>query len=719
MAQRLSTSFVNTNIPGAYVETTVKSTPVGITSTGDIVIIGEADGGADITQEVLKDNFYTATQLDRVRAKYLRGPIVDAMAALVSPSNDTDIQGSAGRVYIVKTNSGDKAQAIVAGDSGAYGIIKDKNYGKDGNKYYYQVTQVEEEAGPSVQGTTLVIGDGSIFDGLSFTIRGNGGVETVVTLSATMGDHDTITELAAEIDAQLPAGFGCVEASGIDALIFSADVDAAANEKGWGKSFELIDSSVGDLAVLGVSAGLVVSSQEPEVEITVKRQDTNTNEAYNVEAEVALTIGYVGTSGTVTINNGVLTTTVVGGAGANLSIDLTSFSTMADLATYINSQTGYSATSISNSNNLSPLRLDEVAAVNIASTGSVQPARIKKSAYNLALKISESSTVDFEFTLSQGLPAEMAGAAFLAGGAKGSTTALDIVNSIPALEGIKVNFVVPLFSRDASEDIADGLTESSSTYTIDAVNFAIKSHVLAMSTVKLKRNRIAVLSKWGSYADIKAHAQTLASFRSTLCFQKTSQTNSVGEVVEHMPWHTATIAAGMQSAGFYKSLTNKFANIISYKDPSGFDSGNPGDVEDAIDAGTFFLQAETAGSKWVVDQTTYGFDTNFVYNSLQAVYMSDVLAIQLAESLTRFAVGKSLADINAASMSGHIAKKMEEYRKLKIIGASDDAPLGYKNVKINISGPIAEVKLEAKLATAILFIPIQLELSQIQSSASS
>ena len=47
MAIRLSTSSVNTNIPGAYPEVTVKSTPVGITNTGDIVIIGEADGGAD------------------------------------------------------------------------------------------------------------------------------------------------------------------------------------------------------------------------------------------------------------------------------------------------------------------------------------------------------------------------------------------------------------------------------------------------------------------------------------------------------------------------------------------------------------------------------------------------------------------------------------------------------------------------------------------------
>lgn len=717
MAQRLSTSFVNTNIPGAYPEVTVKSTPVGITSTGDIVIIGEAEGGADYTQETLKDNFFTPTQLDRVSAKYLRGPIVDAMRALVSPSNDTEITGSVGKVYVVKTNSGTKAEATVDGVSGDYGTVKDKNYGIDGNKYYYQVTQVEDEAGPSKQGADLVIGDGSIFDGLSFSFIGNGGATTVITLSGVMTDHDDKTKLAAEIDAQLPVGFSCVEAA-TDAVIFQSDVDADANEKGWGKSFELIDSTPGDLAVLGHAAGLTVSSQEPEIEFCVKRQDTNTNESFAVEAEVAITIGYDGTSATLDISSGVLSTTVVGGSGANLSINLSEYTTMSDLASFISSQAGYSASSIAASNNLSPLRLDEVSAIGIASSEGSEPGRVKKAAYNFALKLSESSVVDFEFAVGAGLPVEIAQAKYLADGTKGATTAADIVNAIPALEGIKVNFVLPLFSRDASEDIADGLTDSSSTYTIDAVNFAVKSHVLAMSTVKLKRNRIAMLSKDASYADVKAHSQSLSSFRSIVCFQKTSQVDALGNVVEFQPWHTAAIATGMQSAGFYKSLTNKFANVISFKDPAGFDSGNPGSVEDAIDAGLMFLQAETAGNKFVVDQTTYGFDSNFVYNSLQAVYMSDVLAIQLAESLERFAVGKSLADITAAGMAGHISKKMEEYKRLKITGASDDAPLGFKNLKININGPIAEVKLEAKLATAILFIPIQLELSQIQSSAS-
>jgi hypothetical protein len=713
MAQRLSTSFVNTNVPGAYPQVTVKSTPTGIGSVGDVIIIGEADGGADFSQETLASNSFDVTQLDRVTAKYIRGPIVDAMAALTSPSNDTEITGSSGRVFVVKTNAGAKASAPVAT---AYGTIKDKNFGKDGNKYYYQITQIEDEVAPSLQGSNINSPfDGSLYDELSFAVRINGEAQVTITLSdGALGEHDTITLLAAEISAQLPAGLSCEVSS--NALVFVMDEDSSANEKGYGKSFEL-SGDAADLSALGFSEVLAVSSQEPEVNVSVLRQDTNTNESFNVAAEIAMTIGYAGDTATLTITSTKLTTSVTGGPGANLDINLADYPTVADLTAYISTQPGYSAQAISSSISANPQVLDKVSAIGIASSVGARPGRIKRAKNRFETKVAQSSVVDFEISATQGLPDAMSQVMYLSGGAKGSTTGASIISALSALEGVKASFVVPLFSRDAAEDIADGLTESGSTYTIDAINFAVKSHVLQMSTVKLKRNRIAILSKEASYADIKAHAQSLASFRANLCFQKTSQVNSVGNVVEYQPWHTAVIAAGMQSAGFYKSITNKFANVISYKDPSGFDSGNPGDVEDAIDAGLLFLQKETAGNKWVVDQTTYGFDGNFVYNSLQATYMADVLAIQLAESLEKFAVGKSLADIDAASIKGFISQQMDSYKKLKITAASDDAPLGYKNLSVKINGPIAEVKIEVKLATAILFIPIQLEISQVQSSA--
>jgi hypothetical protein len=311
----------------------------------------------------------------------------------------------------------------------------------------------------------------------------------------------------------------------------------------------------------------------------------------------------------------------------------------------------------------------------------------------------------------------MAVAVFLAGGLKGSTTAANIVAAVSDLEGINTNFIVPLFSRDASSDIADALTDSASTYTIDAIHALLKNHVLAMSTAKIKKHRSVINSFWGSFADSKSKATTMAHARVSMTMQKSTQVNSLGNTTNFMPWFTAVIAAGMQCGGFYKSITNKLANVISFEDPSGFDSGNVGDIETAIDAGLLFLEKAVVGSNWVVDQTTYGIDTNFVYNSLQAMYAADLVTLDLAASFHTAYTGKSLADVDAPSAYGFLASKMNAYKQQKLIVASADSPLGYLNDKIVFNGPIMEVKVEIKLSTAILFIPISLEFSQMSSAA--
>ena len=95
MAQILSTDFITTSVPGAYETVKVQSNPTGTSVSGNIIIIGEASGGANFSSEDLKSNYFTPDQTDKVLAKYLSGPIVDAMRALASPSADSDITGSA------------------------------------------------------------------------------------------------------------------------------------------------------------------------------------------------------------------------------------------------------------------------------------------------------------------------------------------------------------------------------------------------------------------------------------------------------------------------------------------------------------------------------------------------------------------------------------------------------------------------------------------------
>lgn len=712
MSQRISTSFVNTNRPGSYFDVKVKSTPVGVASSGNIVIIGEAAGGAKYSSEDLKDNWFTPDQLDRVTSKYISGPIVDAFRALSAPSSDANITGSANRIYIVKTNGGTQASAIMAT---TYGTLKDKNFGIEGNKYSYQVSEVNAEVAAAQEGT--VIGAfGVALDAAEFTVRLQGGAEAVITLG--VGGHADRDALVTELDGLLPAGLSCVAGTATDTIKIQIDADAAANQKGYSKAFELIDSTPGDLAALGLVEGLSTSSVEPKHQIDINRADTNVNEVLQAEAEVAIEIGYEGTTATLDIASGVLTTAVTGGSGAALSINLSEYSRVKDLADFINAQTGYTASAASGSVQSSPLDLDEVTALGICSTGaSLKAGLIKKGAANVKKAIGESVVLDFTATAKAGLPDVMASAAFLAGGAKGATLAADIASATIAIESINVNFVVPLFSRDASSDITDGLTDASSTYTIAAVNALVKNHVLKMSTAKIKKHRSAIVSYWGTYAESKAEASSAANARVSVAFQKSSQVNSAGEIKSFLPWHTACIAAGMQTAGFYKAIVNKFANVISFEDPAGFDSGSPGDIEGALDAGLLFLEKGVVGSKWVSDQTSYGVDTNFVYNSIQAMYAVDLVSLDLADSFQVAFVGQSLADVDASTALSFLASKMDSYKKQKLLAASDDAPLGFKNAKVEINGPIMSISVEIKPATAIYFIPISIEVSQVTNSA--
>jgi hypothetical protein len=715
MAQRVVTSFVNTNIPGAYPNVTVQSNPVGLGSSGIVVIIGEADGGDSYQNVVLKNNSFTPDQLDKVQQTYLSGQIVDAFRAFSAPSSDADIAGTANQIYIVKTNSSAKASAIVDTD---YGILKDQNFGLPGNKYKYQITSIASEVAPSYQGGTISA-FGAPLNGMTFMIRLNGGAATTVTLSATSADHMNIATLVIELNAMLPVGIVASSGAAPNSLLLTMAVDVTANRKGWGKSFELIDSTPGDLASLGLVAGLNVSSQEPGVEVDITRPDIGFSETLDVQSAIQLFVGYAGTTGTLTIASGMLTTTITGGSGANLSIALSQYRTLADLATFINAQTGYSCQAAPSAQQLPPSALDTVTAIGIAATEtSVRPGRIKNAAAAFQAVLATSRALAFSPTATAGLPNVMTNPAFLAGGARGATLAADIINVLNQLAGIQVNIIVPLFSQDATADIAAGNTDSGSTYTIAAVNAATKSHCIQYSTPKLKKNRIAVLSYWDNvYNDAKAVAQGLAHYRVSLCIQQVTQVNSAGNIATFLPWYAACVAAGMQTGGFYKSITNKFANVISFVDPAGFDAGSPGDVEDALNAGLLILTQDTAGDRWVSDQTTYGFDTNFVYNSIQATYCSDILALDLAASFQQAFVGKSLADVDAATAKSFLAQKMDGYKKIKLIAASDDAPLGYKNDKISISGPEMDVSVEIKLATAIYFIPISLTFSQVQSAA--
>jgi hypothetical protein len=205
-----------------------------------------------------------------------------------------------------------------------------------------------------------------------------------------------------------------------------------------------------------------------------------------------------------------------------------------------------------------------------------------------------------------------------------------------------------------------------------------------------------------------------------MAFEDVREPNAFGTIEQFLPWMAAVKAASMQAAGFYRNIEFKGVNIVGclHRDGS-FRPKNDTQVEQALKAGLLILRPSLDGGYvFVSDQTTYGKDSNFVFNSIQAVYAADTITLTMAMRMEKAIVGQSVADISAPAAKAIAEGVLADMLKLKLIAPSDDgAPKGYKNLTIKIVGNALLVACEIKLATAIDFCIIQFQVSPVQQSA--
>jgi len=610
-------------------------------------------------------------------------------------------------------------------------------------------------------GDTMIIPLGSVIAGAG---SANVGAYVVTAATATVITAQKLSDAGAA--APVPGTITNPVNVAAAAVVATTDVQAkapvtvslaAANPvDGIGKSLEISELTTGTdllsrstfalgvLPVTWVSKAVcpqnLVCATEDRATYTGSRQVDNVLETLTAGGEIALLMSYKGTTATVTITATTFSTTVTGGTGAGFSINLRDYPTINDLVKFINAQTGYTAavgtavlgqivltTPGANIGQAALTALDQ-GTFGICSTQGVQNGRIKIDSFRFFNAINNNSvllqtgTGLFPTQATAGVPQPTA-LTFLAGGAKGGTTAVNYNAAIDALQKARGNFVVPLISRDATLDIADGLTETTSTYTIDAANAYTNTHCLTMSTLKRRRNRQCFLSKEDTFLNQKLAAANIASFRAAMCFQDPKVVAaSTGNITQFQPWITACVAAGMQAAGFRLAIVNKQLNISGLVNRAGdFNDKDDTAMEDALNNGLLpARRAVTGGFTWVSDQTTYGKDNNFVFNSIQAVYTADVIALTTAQQMEAQIVGQSVADISAPIALSMLEAIMGNFLRLKLIAPSDDAPKGFKNAAVAIIGGKAlRVDVEIKLATAIYFVPISFLVSPVNQSAGS
>ncbi len=831
MAQSYITDAGALIIPGAYSQITVQSAPSGITTTGVLMIVAEADAGPDYSlEESLNDNAFGPDQAADVISKYKSGPLVDAFKSAVAAANDPNILGSFNRAILVKSNPSTKASSTLLNYSAAdYATLQDRSYGKLGNLISSVVTAEQDEVAPTtgaflllppissvninvrvnggaaqaltltaaelpsamvsaLDGLTDVDATGGVNRGLLGTVTGTialaaiSGMNVTVTRSISWSAPPVVGDIfyipttsplattqttnagsyvvtavgAANLSATKlhnAAGSQTVTTAPVtqSAVSVAATSDVAAFSPvtisvsasdpldGVGKSLEINELTTGthllsylcfsyDTTNGAVASTWVSTAAAPKVinsaaeyipTLTISRQLDGVTEDISAGGAVALKIGYAGTSASLVNNGTTVTITVVGGAGTSpAAITLADHPTISDLAAYINSLTGFTAAPGTTVIGSQPSTSLDQGTFTIGSTHGSYTGRIKQDAYKFFNTVAtDSALAELDAQATAGLPAPQS-LAFLAGGTKGATTDAIFDAAVDALELCRGNFLIPCFSRDASSDVADGLTDASSTYTIANIHAYSRAHALKMSTMKRKRNRQAFLSTRTTFANAQNVAGNIASFRCSMTFQDVKDTGANG-IVQFQPWMAAVKAAAIQAAGFYRPIVRKGIAISGALQAAGdFNDQNDSQMENALLAGLLPIrQDETGGFYWVSDQTTYGADSNFFRNSIQAVYVADVLALTVQQRMERAFVGQSLADVTASMGLSTLEGIMEDMRRLKLIAASDDAPKGFKNATIRITNGAMVVAFEAKLAGALYFIPINVAISQVSQSA--
>lgn len=406
---------------------------------------------------------------------------------------------------------------------------------------------------------------------------------------------------------------------------------------------------------------------------------------------------------TVTIAEGQLTTTLTGATFAQpLAIDLSRFATVKQLVDFINAQPTYVATVASAAVGAKPVSiLDHVAAVSIKTTAAV----IKKDAQEVRDFFAASTIASFEPVMFAGLPTTKA-KSYLVGGARGATFASDVTDCIDALLKYRINFVVPLFSRDAAADVADGITDAGSTYDIHAIHQAVAAHCNQASSVKGRKERQGFVAFQGSFDDTLEASASLSSARVQMLFQSVDVVSaSSGLIVLKQPHMLAVLSAGMKAAAPV-GLPNL------YKQPllSGFshvDFDAETQAEKAIAGNLCFVaKAPNGGFRFVIDNSTYAQDKDaWINNRPSVIYAADVAAYSIRLATEVF-VGQRNSDVSEESIKNQMVTVLDQLRSAGITVADPNlkAPAGYKDLSVKIKGSIVEIGVTLILVEGLEFI---------------
>lgn len=737
-------------------------TPIGLTATGIVHILGEADGGAPGTNGVvIIDDPALAKELFR------SGPLADAIRVAFNPSGDNRIPGGAFRVIAYKTNASTQSSIQLPGDEAAVadtstgastttvitvttgGLVPDAHIGRwlqldaSGEKRRIvdnDATTITVSPGfsaapantdaVSILNSQLVVTSrdyGAHTSQVSVELEPGVGQGVVVTLA-----FEDVVERSDEIGGNSKlnlkyVGGPVLETGTIaitDGTTFTLDGAAAPSANAWDALFvrfadgtqRLIAShDTSDPTTITLDSGHALSAADQAA------LDGTTATVVNVTSATA---SFTGANGSAT---GLSTAVLPTADDLSLNFATLGITTLRGLVDYINGNTNFEATIPAGVNADTTLVADydfgdRNTAVDVRFDNEILPDTNGSFRQDLSAVVNWVNTFS---TLAVAAKADTASdegselpdftggvqgtvrdiPVFLVGGARGISTNSSFQAGFDQLIQLRGNHVVPLISQDL---VNEG---KGSTATVESVAAQLKEQVQKARTTD-KNEMGGYLGFKGNKTAILEQAAALNDGDVQIFPQQMGFLDVDGTLKTFGEWGSAIAAAGMRSGAneVGEPLTFKTVNTVTLTQDPSWSPTDRTDVNQLLAGGVMFAEVTSAGLvRWVRDLTTHIQDDNIAFidgNTRDAVRF---IAYDLRTFLEDRFTGVKATPANAAAIRDSVQVKMAEFLEDNIIVESLDPETettiipGFRNLRVFIEGNVATIRVEIFPVTGIVF----------------
>jgi len=485
--------------------------------------------------------------------------------------------------------------------------------------------------------------------------------------------------------------------------------------------------------IISTDSKSIVHKSTKEKEISFNLENTLENTTFRsggIGGKYVLSVSYYGAENSAKLSIDQKRRMIIHAGGQEVArIQINRFNSITRLAEFLETINGIKTSVNRKFASQSPDILDqvqdlEILALSSSHVGEVAPIKADYNSFKNTVLRSGLRIASETLIFKNKLPEVDVNSVYFQEGGTGGTSNEDIQKALEDCINLPVRMVIPLFSRNAVEDVDDMITSDKSTYDIDSINSLVSSHVSTASNFSNQKERIGLISYYGDVEDTKVHINSINNYLcSGVTFQQVKTVDAEGELKWQLPYITQTmIAAGRAQSllgmpMLYKSFNisdvRHLGNESLYTDTfkQQFDYKKTDQVEDAISAGliVFGTVPGKSGIVHISPDVTSVSNINdpksYFYERHNLIFINHEL-LQTCRSILNSYIGPRRTDVDRATIRSALESTLSS------VFLSGGSIRDYRIDSIEDLGNGYKVELSYQPTEAIEFIGISVSVTR-------